>query len=197
MGAPYETLRRKRGDRIVVLYFAAMVEIGQAEHIIAKPRHPYTKLLADSAPVVGRPLTAPEQKGSELPDPLNPPSGCLPQPARRLMPSLADLTERFGMAKGAIREAQGLIKTRTGPGGGSFVHEVSRQRAKVLLGHYFYFKVLTIGDFFQLRLTLEPELAACVAGKSSDGVLPSLLVTEYRALAAGARPSAGVGPRAG
>lgn len=63
-------------DRIVVLYFGAVVEIGKAEKIFATPRHPYTKLLADSAPVVGRPLTAPEQKGSELPDPLNPPPGC-------------------------------------------------------------------------------------------------------------------------
>ena len=63
-------------DRIIVLYFGAVVEIGKAERIFATPRHPYTKLLADSAPVVGRPLTAPEQKGSELPDPLNPPPGC-------------------------------------------------------------------------------------------------------------------------
>ena len=63
-------------NRIVVLYFGSVVEIGKAESIFANPRHPYTKLLADSAPVVGRPLTAPEQKGSELPDPLNPPPGC-------------------------------------------------------------------------------------------------------------------------
>ncbi len=63
-------------DRIVVLYFGAVVEIGRAEDIFANPRHPYTKLLADSAPVVGRALKAPEQKGSELPDPLNPPPGC-------------------------------------------------------------------------------------------------------------------------
>lgn len=63
-------------DRVVVLYFGAVVEIGKAENIFANPRHPYTKLLADSAPVVGRPLTAPEQRGTELPDPLNPPPGC-------------------------------------------------------------------------------------------------------------------------
>ena len=63
-------------DRVVVLYFGAVVEIGRAETIFNAPRHPYTKLLADSAPVVGRPLTAPEQKGTELPDPLNPPPGC-------------------------------------------------------------------------------------------------------------------------
>ncbi|WP_099827770.1 ABC transporter ATP-binding protein [Oceaniglobus indicus] len=63
-------------DRIAVLYFGSVVELGPAERIFAQPRHPYTKLLADSAPVVGRPLTAPEAAGSELPDPLNPPKGC-------------------------------------------------------------------------------------------------------------------------
>ncbi|MGV6850184.1 MAG: ABC transporter ATP-binding protein [Marinibacterium sp.] len=63
-------------DRIAVLYFGAVVEIGRAENVFQTPRHPYTRLLAESAPVVGRPLRAPEQKGSELPDPLNPPPGC-------------------------------------------------------------------------------------------------------------------------
>ncbi|WP_420837218.1 ABC transporter ATP-binding protein [Chachezhania antarctica] len=63
-------------DRVMVLYFGSVVEIGRADSIFAHPRHPYTKLLADSAPVVGRPLTAPEQKGTELPDPLDPPPGC-------------------------------------------------------------------------------------------------------------------------
>ena len=63
-------------ERIVVLYFGAVVEIGRADRIFASPRHPYTGLLAESAPVVGRSLKAPEQKGIELPDPLNPPSGC-------------------------------------------------------------------------------------------------------------------------
>ena len=63
-------------DRIAVMYFGAVVEVGEAKRIFNSPRHPYTKLLADSAPVVGRPLTAPEGKDTELPDPLNPPTGC-------------------------------------------------------------------------------------------------------------------------
>jgi len=63
-------------DRIAVLYFGSVVELGAAEQIFTAPRHPYTKLLADSAPVVGRPLTAPEGAGADLPDPLNPPAGC-------------------------------------------------------------------------------------------------------------------------
>ncbi len=96
------------------------------------------------------------------------------------LPGESALMARFGMAKGTIREAmrvleaQGLIKTRTGPGGGNFVHEVSRQRAKALLGNYFYFQGLTIGDIYQLRLTLEPELAAGLAGNLSEEVLQLL-----------------------
>ena len=103
------------------------------------------------------------------------------------LPGEVELIQRFGMAKGTIREAmrvleaQGLIKTRTGPGGGSFVHEVSRQRAKALLGNYFYFKDLTIGDIYELRLTLEPELAASLAGQLPEDVLELLEknVAEY------------------
>ncbi|MGB8622094.1 MAG: oligopeptide/dipeptide ABC transporter ATP-binding protein [Paracoccaceae bacterium] len=63
-------------DRIAVLYFGALVELGRAERIFSAPKHPYTQLLAGSAPVVGRPLTAPEGRETELPDPLNPPPGC-------------------------------------------------------------------------------------------------------------------------
>ena len=63
-------------DRVAVLYFGSVVEVGPADQVFAAPRHPYTRLLADSAPVVGRALAAPEAKETELPDPLNPPPGC-------------------------------------------------------------------------------------------------------------------------
>ena len=63
-------------DRIAVLYFGSVVEIGPASEVFSNPRHPYTRLLAESAPVVGRPLTAPEGRETELPDPHNPPQGC-------------------------------------------------------------------------------------------------------------------------
>lgn len=105
------------------------------------------------------------------------------------LPGEAELMARFSMAKGTIREAmrileaQGLIKTRTGPGGGSFVHEVSRQRAKALLGNYFYFQNLTIDDIYKLRVALEPELAADLAGELPDEVLARLEtnISEYDA----------------
>lgn len=96
------------------------------------------------------------------------------------LPAEAELIERFAMSKGTIREAmrileaQGLVRTRTGPGGGVFVHEVSRERARALLGNYFYFKDLTISDIYQLRRALEPELAASLAGELPDAVLAEL-----------------------
>ncbi len=61
-------------DQIAVLYFGSVVETGPAEAVFTTPRHPYTHLLASSAPVVGRPLGG--AQGGELPDPLNPPPGC-------------------------------------------------------------------------------------------------------------------------
>lgn len=101
------------------------------------------------------------------------------RPGDRL-PGEAALIAHFGMAKGTIREAmriletQGLIRTRTGPGGGSFVNEVSRDRARMLLGNYFYFHDLRVDDIYQLRCLLEPELAAGLAGQLRPEVLADL-----------------------
>ena len=101
------------------------------------------------------------------------------EPGDRL-PSESEMIQRFGMSKGTIREAirileaQGLIKSRTGPGGGVFVHQVSEERATALLGNYFYFKHLTIDDIYQIRRTLEPELAAALAGRLSTEQLSAL-----------------------
>jgi peptide/nickel transport system ATP-binding protein len=53
-----------------------VVEVEPAEEVFSRPKHPYTKLLADSAPVVVRALKVPEGRETELPDPLKPPPGC-------------------------------------------------------------------------------------------------------------------------
>ncbi len=63
-------------ERVAVMYFGALIELGAADRIFARPRHPYTRLLAESAPTPGRPLRPPEGNGTELPDPLKPPPGC-------------------------------------------------------------------------------------------------------------------------
>ena len=87
------------------------------------------------------------------------------------LPNEAEMIALFQVSKGTVREAlrileaQGLIVTRTGPGGGSFVGEVSQDRALSLLGNYFYFQELSLADIYQMRKVLEPELAAALAGR--------------------------------
>ncbi len=101
------------------------------------------------------------------------------QPGDRL-PGETEMIARFGMSKGTIREAmrllqaQGLVATKTGPGGGSFVGEVRRERAHALLGNYFYFRNITIADIYQVRIALEPELAASLAGRLTPEQLDTL-----------------------
>lgn len=101
------------------------------------------------------------------------------QPGDRL-PGEADMIARFGMSKGTIREAmrllqaQGLVETKTGPGGGSFVGEVSADRAHALLANYFYFRNVSIDDIYQVRVQLEPENAAALAGRLSSEQIQEL-----------------------
>lgn len=96
------------------------------------------------------------------------------------LPNEAEMIRRFAVSKGTVREAmrileaQGLVVTRTGPGGGSFVGEVTAERAKSLLANYFYFQDLSIADIYELRRLLEPELAAGLAGHLAPEQLDEL-----------------------
>ena len=63
-------------DRVAVMYFGRIVEVGNARALFKAPRHPYTRLLLDSAPVPGKRTLDVSEETSELPDPLAPPPGC-------------------------------------------------------------------------------------------------------------------------
>ena len=63
-------------DRIAILYFGKVAEVGPARKIFARPQHPYTALLLRCAPAPGRALEVPDERESELPDPYDPPPGC-------------------------------------------------------------------------------------------------------------------------
>lgn len=95
------------------------------------------------------------------------------KPGDRL-PGERELIERFHASKGTIREAlrvletQGLVRSRTGPGGGTFVEALSEARAMELLGNHFFFQNPGIGDIYALRRILEPEVAASVAGRLTE-----------------------------
>lgn len=92
------------------------------------------------------------------------------KPGERL-PAERELMEIFGASKGSVREAlsalrsQGLIRTRTGPGGGVFLAEIGAERAMALLSNYFLFRTPHVVDIYAVRCELEPELAASVAGR--------------------------------
>ena len=60
-------------DRIAVMYLGRIVELGDAEALIATPQHPYTEALIASVPGFGR--TVPAVTG-EPASPVAPPPGC-------------------------------------------------------------------------------------------------------------------------
>lgn len=63
-------------DKIGVLYLGSLVEVGESESLFQNPRHPYTKMLLDSIPdheMTGRARTP---VTGEIPNPIDPPSGC-------------------------------------------------------------------------------------------------------------------------
>ena len=63
-------------DRVAVLYFGRIVEMGCTKDVFGAPRHPYTHLLGWSAPALRRPLPRAGTLAGELPDPFRPPPGC-------------------------------------------------------------------------------------------------------------------------
>lgn len=86
-------------DRIGVLYLGKMVEMGDLREIYSHPLHPYTQALLAAVPVPNphkrRTQTMPQ---GEIPNPINPPSGC------RFHPRCPYATERCAREEPALRE---------------------------------------------------------------------------------------------
>ena len=67
---------RHVSDQVGVMYLGRLVELADKAQLFAQPRHPYTRMLLDAIPqmhATGRSRT-PVQ--GEVPNPLNPPTGC-------------------------------------------------------------------------------------------------------------------------
>lgn len=70
------TVVQHMADKIGVLYLGRLVEEAPRETLFASPKHPYTQMLFDAAPRMdgfGREIPPPQ---GEIPDAINPPSGC-------------------------------------------------------------------------------------------------------------------------
>jgi DNA-binding FadR family transcriptional regulator len=93
------------------------------------------------------------------------------------------LQDTLKASRGTLREAmkilqvQGLITSRTGPGGGAFISVVSPRQAIQLLDNLFLFEPTSIADIYAIRKLLEPELAASIAGRLSDEAFAALKAT--------------------
>lgn len=68
---------RHMSDRIAVMYLGRIVEMGTADEITARPRHPYTQALMSAVPEARHGVSrTPLRLKGEIPSPIDPPSGC-------------------------------------------------------------------------------------------------------------------------
>ena len=74
------TVVEHMADRIGVLYLGRLVEEAPRDALFENPKHPYTQMLFAAAPKLdgfGREVEPPK---GEIPDPINPPTGCAYHP---------------------------------------------------------------------------------------------------------------------
>ena len=68
---------RHVADDVLVMYLGAPVEMGDKQRIYERPLHPYTQALLSATPSIHPDPARPKIRiAGELPNPLNPPSGC-------------------------------------------------------------------------------------------------------------------------
>jgi oligopeptide transport system ATP-binding protein len=95
--------------RIVVMYLGRVMETADRDELCERPRHPYTKLLLDAAPIPDPTVEkarAPRLIHGELPSPLTPPTGCVfhtrcpiaTEECRSVIPPLRDVRPGHSVA---------------------------------------------------------------------------------------------------
>jgi len=105
---------RHVSDQVGVMYLGRLVEVAPKRLLFAQPRHPYTRMLLDAIPDIrmsGRTRT-PVQ--GEVPNPLNPPSGCSFHPrcphanerCRSERPAMQDMGAGVRVACHAVSEGR-------------------------------------------------------------------------------------------
>ena len=93
---------RHVADEVGVMYLGRLVELAPKARLFEQPRHPYTRMLLDAIPdihMTGRSRT-PVQ--GEVPNPLNPPSGCA------FHPRCPHANARCSSERPALMEFQGI-----------------------------------------------------------------------------------------
>ena len=100
---------RHMASRIGVMYLGRIVEISGGRELFAAPKHPYTRMLLDAVPDIGMTGRQRIPIQGEIPNPIDPPSGCTFNPrcpfanerCRAEVPPLTD-----GVACHAVHEGR-------------------------------------------------------------------------------------------
>ncbi len=101
-------------DRVGVMYLGRIVEIARRERVFTQPRHPYTRMLLDAIPDTSHTGRKRTPVAGEVPNPLDPPSGCTFHPrcplandrCRRERPELAPVEGGGVAACHAVQEGR-------------------------------------------------------------------------------------------
>ncbi len=67
---------RHVADEVGVMYLGRLVEVAPKRQLFEQPRHPYTRMLLDAIPDIHMSGRARTPVQGEVPNPLNPPTGC-------------------------------------------------------------------------------------------------------------------------
>ena len=104
---------RHMADQIGVMYLGRIVEIGSSQALFDAPRHPYTRMLLAAVPRIANRDRAQAEISGEIPNPINPPSGCAFHPrcpiaferCRREPPALLDGVACHAVEQGGMLSA--------------------------------------------------------------------------------------------
>ena len=93
---------RHVSDHVGVMYLGRLVELADKHSLFSNPQHPYTRMLLDAIPKMHDTGQARTPVQGEVPNPLNPPSGCSFHPRCPLV------TDRCKTERPAWRELKGI-----------------------------------------------------------------------------------------
>jgi peptide/nickel transport system ATP-binding protein len=93
---------RHVSDQVGVMYLGRLVELAGKHQLFAQPRHPYTRMLLDAIPKMKDTGRARTPVQGEVPNPLNPPTGCA------FNPRCPHANDRCRAERPALLEIQGV-----------------------------------------------------------------------------------------
>lgn len=93
---------RHVADEVGVMYLGRLVELAPKRTLFAQPQHPYTRMLLDAIPDIRMTGRARTPVQGEVPNPLNPPSGCA------FHPRCPHARERCKRERPALLELRGV-----------------------------------------------------------------------------------------